>query len=468
MNLMTKGFRHGLLSAVVFGLLLLTSCSEEKDAEILNLAPQNGGPSTPSDQKIMSCSECTFIVPPGTKVIDGKVEGFKPGDVICLSSAQQYHFLSLKNINGTAAKPITVRNCDGIATIHEETVAYALRFESSKHYRLTGGDNPGEYGIKITGSPSNGVVMGYLTSDFEVDHLEVSNVGFAGIMAKTDPSCDDATIRGNYTMRNVSFHDNYIHDSHGEGFYIGHSSYSGKETTCGMRMPHIIENVKVYRNIVKNSGWDGIQLSSAPHGAEIYENVIENFATDNKAAQRSGICIGGGTGGACYNNLIKNGNGSGIQALGTADNTIHNNIVIGATTFGIFCDERTSPGNGYRILQNTVINAGKASVLIYAEKVPNNEVLNNIFIQEGVDNTLESNFIQVLSKEVKMESVNNFFGSTITDLHFKDPSQANFQLTDRSPVIDKGADVSRFKLVKDFYSKERLKGLRYDIGASEF
>jgi len=454
----------------VLSILLLASCSEENEAEILEVPvsiTQETSAAPPPQDAATSCSSCTFIIPPGTRSLDGDVMGLKPGDVICFDAASKYAGITFNHINGTADKPIIIRNCNGRAIVHEETVPYAIRFENSAHFRITGGEREGELGIKITGSPSNGLILGYITSDFEVDHLEVTNVGFAGIMAKTDPSCDDASVRGNYTMRNVSFHDNYVHDTHGEGFYIGHSSYNGKQTDCGVRMPHTIENIKIFKNVVKNTGWDGIQVSSAPIDAEIYNNVVENFATEKKGAQSSGICIGGGTGGLCYNNLVKNGNGIGIQALGLSDNTIHNNIVIGGD-IGIFCDERTEPGKGYQVLQNTVINTNKASIVIYAEKVAKNEVVNNLLIRKGFDHREESNFIQVLSKKVKVESVNNFVASDIEDLYFENPSQSNFRLTELSPVIDKGADVSRFKLAKDFYSKERLKGSQYDIGASEY
>ena len=99
-----------------------------------------------------------------------------------------------------------------------------------------------------------GLKLDGLSTNFEVDHIEVSNVSFAGIMAKTDPNCDDATIRGNFTMYDVLLHDNYVHDTRGEGFYVGNSFWDGMERSCGIRLPHEIKGLKVYNNIVEDTG----------------------------------------------------------------------------------------------------------------------------------------------------------------------------------------------------------------------
>jgi hypothetical protein len=58
------------------------------------------------------------------------------------------------------------------------------------------------YGFNVNGG-NIGMTMDDLSSDFEISNVEVRNSGFAGIMAKTDPSCDVATQRGHFTMRNM-------------------------------------------------------------------------------------------------------------------------------------------------------------------------------------------------------------------------------------------------------------------------
>jgi hypothetical protein len=416
------------------------------------------------------CSTCTYVVPETAGIVDGAALGLKPGDVICLSAALKYtKSITFKNIVGSSDQPIIITNCGGVANLTVTNRPYNVKFSYSKYFRITGGEVTKSYGIKISGSTSCGLVLGDLSTNFEVDHVEVFNVGFAGIMAKTDPNCNDATIRENFLMRDVSFHDNYMHETGGEGFYIGHSSYGGYQTdTCGVRYPHLIENVKVYKNLVRNSGWDGIQLSCATKGAEMYGNTVENYATKNKADQNCGIVLGAGTGGVCYGNYIKVGSGPGIAAFGLADNLIHDNIIINAGQMGIFCDERTEPGAGFKIINNTIINPKTEGMRIYAEKVPSNLVINNIIVNPGsYTKYTTGSYIMKLSGVI-LDISNNYTTRNINDLKFINAIGYNFRLTSTSPVIGIGKNISTYNIWKDFYGAARLKGTTYDIGASEY
>lgn len=202
----------------------------------------------------VTCMECTYVVPAGTKIIDGKALGLKPGSIIGLSSAIAYGTLEFHNIIGTKDQPIIITNCGGTVSIKATDKWHAVKTINSKYFRITGGSSPGVYGIKIQGGEM-GLKLDGLSTNFEVDHVEVSNPGFAGIMAKTDPGCDDATIRGNFTMYDVTLHDNYIHDTGGEGFYVGNSFWGGMDRACGKRLPHEIKGLKIYNNIVSNAGW---------------------------------------------------------------------------------------------------------------------------------------------------------------------------------------------------------------------
>ena len=65
----------------------------------------------------------------------------------------------------------------------------AIQFRESKYIHVTGtGDSNHEYGLKIIYSKSgtSGISLSSLSSDFEIDHMDISNTGFAGIIAKTD------------------------------------------------------------------------------------------------------------------------------------------------------------------------------------------------------------------------------------------------------------------------------------------
>ena len=159
---------------------------------------------------------------------DGKALGYRPGQTICIA-AGSYKSFFFKNFVGTAAQPIKLINCGGQVTVGSDLGQSGIQFYDSKFVKLTGsGDSRYKYGININRTPSgvSGIVVTSFSSDFEIDNVEVSNTGFAGIMIKYDPSCDPATWRGAFSMNNIKVHDTYVHDVAGEGMYIGNSFWN--------------------------------------------------------------------------------------------------------------------------------------------------------------------------------------------------------------------------------------------------
>ena len=451
-------------------------CSEDEPLRVIRgNIPVNPGGSNVSDSTGASieCKECTYIVPADAKIIDGKELGLKPGGIIGLSSAISYGSLEFRNIVGTKEQPIIIRNCGGKAFIKATDHWHALKTVNSKYFRITGGVNPGAYGIRVEGGEM-GLKLDGLSTNFEVDHVEVYNADFAGIMAKTDPSCDDATIRGNFTMYDVLLHDNYIHETGGEGFYVGNSFYDGMERDCGIRLPHEIKGLKIYNNVITNAGWEAIQVGCAIEGTEIFNNTITNYGTVNKQFQNNGIQIGTGTGGLIYNNLIKKGTGNGMIILGTGDNVIYNNIIVDAGANGIFCDERFTPGDGFKFLNNTILSPKMDGIRLYAELVPLNTIVNNIIANPGSyssysgDRTSNDAFVFLESAAVKVKISNNLFVDGLEKVSFVDPEKDNYRLKSNSPAINYGQDISAFDIKVDFYQAKRLSGSAYDVGASEY
>jgi hypothetical protein len=465
-----KATQKVLLAVTLFS--VINQCAEE------NITPSTAArqqiavaDSTGSQLRTSASADCNcdYVVPADSTVVDGKVLALKPGSVICLNSALHYGTLQFQNLEGTEANPIIIRNCGGTATITATDKWHALRTDNSKYFRITGGDVDGVYGIQIRGGEM-GMKLDGLSTNFEVDHVEVSNVKFAGIMAKTDPGCDDATIRGNFTMYDVRLHDNYVHDTGGEGFYIGNSFFDGMQRECGLRLPHLIKGLKVFNNVVRNSGWEAIQVGCAIEGTEIYNNTIENYGSANIKYQDNGIQIGSGTGGAVYNNFIKKGNGNGLIVMGIGDNVIYNNIIVDAGLNGIFCDERYTPGEGFKFINNTIIRPKMFGIRLYSEKVPINVVVNNIISNPGAlaDGNNESAFVSRMSDKVKVDMSNNLFVNNLDTLQFMNPAADNYRLKAASPAINLGKDISRFRIDFDFYENRRLRGIAYDVGASEF
>jgi hypothetical protein len=462
------------LEYFVFALLAFI-CFRCADTELTPTTSTTLTPIASASTTVASeCLDCTYIVPAGVVVIDGQKLGLQPGSIIGLSASIPYKNLIFRNIVGTDLQPIIIKNVGGTAVVDGTGFGYGIRTELSKNFRITGGSKPNTYGIRVIGGHM-GVNLDKLSTRFEIDHVEIQNSGFAGIMAKTDPSCDDATIRANFVMEKVFLHDNYIHDTRGEGMYVGNSYYEfGMNTACGLRLPHEIHNVKIYNNRVINTGWDGIQLACANKGAHVYANTIENFGLENVAGQKNGLQAGAGTGGYMYGNFIRKGTGNGIAIFGLGDNVIHNNIVVEAGEHGIFCDERYTPGPGFKLVNNTIVSPVKDGIRLYSEKVPMNVVINNIVANPGSYSTYvyprtpNDAFIFKLTKTLRVDASNNYFTTDINELKFLNAQLQNYRVDATSPVINAGRDISTYNINKDYYKRLRLNGGAYDIGAFEY
>ncbi len=456
------------LLLIISVFFLFSKCADDEVLPAVKPAVKGSADNNPPKTDTSSDCNCTYVVPADSTVVDGKVLNLKPGSVICLNSAVAYGTLEFHNLTGTKEQPIVIKNCGGEVNLKATDKWHAIKAENSKYFRITGSSVDGIYGIKIQGGEM-GIKLDGLSTNFEVDHVEVSNVGFAGIMAKTDPTCDDATLRENFTMYDVSLHDNYVHDTGGEGFYIGNSFFDGMKGECGIRLPHLIKGLKVFNNIVRNSGWESIQAGCAIEGTEIFNNTIENYGTRNIQYQNNGIQIGAGTGGKVYNNFIKKGNGNGIIMMGTGDNVVYNNIIVGAGLNGIFCDERYTPGPGFKFVNNTIVNPKMYGIRLYSEKVPLNTVVNNIISNPGTLATGDKQaFVYRASNDVKVEMSNNLFVTNTDSVQFVNPAGDNYRLKAQSPAVNFGKDISALKISYDFYENRRLNGVAYDVGASEF
>lgn len=189
-----------------------------------------------------------------------------------------YIWLEIPGLEGTPENPIIITNYDG------QVKTKKLDIWGIKYFRITGKFDPknktgdknylghdegyayssGKYGIWINKDWDN---LGYLTkfsgvgntpiSDFEVDYVEISNGGFSNLL-KWDNHPNP--------VKNVSWHDTYIHDVHGEGMYVGSTSPKDPQSP--------IINFRFYNNRVLRVGFEGIQLGQISGGCEIYNNVV--------------------------------------------------------------------------------------------------------------------------------------------------------------------------------------------------
>ncbi|HYC85186.1 MAG TPA: right-handed parallel beta-helix repeat-containing protein [Chryseosolibacter sp.] len=472
----TPHYTFGIARAIAaLSLILLFQCTDES-VDPSGMPPAGPMPASGSTVSPSLCDACTYVVPSstGTAIVDGAALNLKPGSVICLSAANKYVNVLFRNLVGTGAEPIIITNCGGAASVVATGKPYAMKVESSKHFRIKGGTGS-TYGIKLIGGHM-GLTLEKFSTIFEVNNIEVGNSGFAGIMAKTDPTCDDATIRGNFVMQNLIFHDNYVHDTGGEGLYIGNSFYETGmyREGCGYRLPHTIEGLKIYNNRIERSGWDAIQVGCAISGAHVYRNRIENYGYLNVTYQNNGIQFSQGTRGICYRNLISKGPGIGINVVGFGDAFVHDNVILNAGTFGIFCDERnTRDLPGFTIANNTIINPAQDGIRMYNEYVPG-VIYNNIIVNPGsfakyvYPRTPNDAYVYKINKYIPLTMSNNLLTTDILTVGFKDAANGNYRITESSPARDQGRDVSSLDIMFDYYGLSRLRGTAYDIGATEY
>src|SRR5690606_7290454 len=293
---------------------------------------------------------------------------------------------------------------------------------------LTGtGDPAFQYGIKIPEtkpSGAQGVNIFNYSSDFEIDHLEITQTGFAGIMAKSDPSSDCSNYsyeRPNFMMKNMVAHDNYIHNIRGEGVYFGNSFYRGTLIYCGDRTQygHEIRGVRVYNNIFESTGWESIQVGGGVEDVEIYNNRIYDYGTRNQSSQNGGIQIGEGSIGKVYNNFIKGGTGKAIFIQGLGKTDVYNNVIINAGTASIqlallgsaLPTDIVPPGSflgPIRIINNTIINPSTIETVKESlAGAPGNVIYNNLIVGGPSTKWLK------LRGDTDWKNTNNIYLSTL-------------------------------------------------------
>jgi hypothetical protein len=97
-------------------------------------------------------------------------------------------------------------------------------------------------------------------SDFEVEFVEVTRSGFAGIRMLNDASADP-----NHAMANVKLHDNYVHDVAGEGIYLGWT---------GAPPSNLLPGLQVYNNRFVRTGNEALQIQNLGDGSHVHDNAI--------------------------------------------------------------------------------------------------------------------------------------------------------------------------------------------------
>lgn len=201
-----------------------------------------------------------FLIPTTQSEVDGDALGVAPGDVLAIVAGER-PYLRLRNLEGSAAAPIVVCNRGGAVVLRNQSRPYALKLSQARYVRLTGAGVPGcRYGFVLAGTGEGGsaLIVTDFSSDCEIDHLHILRPAYAGMLIKTDGAPQAS-------FAHLEIHDNYIHDTPGEGLYIGETKRAPGQTFRG---------VEIWNNVVARTGYESCQLAHTIERVRVHHNVF--------------------------------------------------------------------------------------------------------------------------------------------------------------------------------------------------
>ncbi len=414
-----------------------------------------------------------------------------PGDTIVFMS-EVYPQLDIRNIFGDEQEPVYFLS-NGQQVIFTSTSFYNIRFYGCRYIRFSGLNDEHDYGFMVYGSSGNGISVDGKSSDIEIDHCEIYEVGMAGIMAKTDPTCNDfSATRDKFCMYNIRLHHNYIYNTGMEAVYLGPSSFNGIILECDTKdtivFPHLVKGAWVHNNICEYNDLDGLQVSSAVENCFIYNNIVRYDSREMRKDQMSGILIGGGTQCACYNNIISDGYGSGIEIHGDGGR-FYNNLIIRAGKDYKPNDHSDSPRHGifvggiqsntqllpFLLYNNTIVEPKTDGIRFNSTKSSGDICFNNAIVQPGAIHYYDSigipparAYINFTFDGVELDTLYNKFVEIIENAGFTEPQEDDFQTKSGSVFINAGTNVDDLLPALDLAENNRIVGTAPDCGAYEY
>ena len=416
--------------------------------------------------------DCDHTIALAATSANGGDLGVQPGQTVCVEAGER-PFLILEDFVGTEAAPIVIKNCGGQVKIANDDKGYGLLINASRYFRVTGtGDPAFEYGFDVSASRTgpdysgSGVPVGDLSSDYELDHIEVHHTGFAGFILKTESRCDGTANLGAFVQKNTRVHHTYVHDTGGEGFYVGSTGYGGREFDCSgtptVLYPHEHDGVYLYANRIENTGWDGLQVGVTPKNCEVYANLIVNVGTTaTDMVQTRGIQIGGASACKIYDNTLIGGPTIGIFVLGAADTWVANNLIVDFGEDGMYGNDQqldAIAGSSYVFLHNTVVRSGGAGLRLFGDLTQGNAVVNNLFVASANAYGVGGN--------VDAQDQGNLELATVDEAGFEDEASGSYRLKADSVARDVGVVLAGLTVELDHDGVTRDD--KPDVGAFEY
>ncbi|MBR56441.1 MAG: hypothetical protein CMH54_00115, partial [Myxococcales bacterium] len=283
------------------------SCTEntcfENQCQTTNIL--TGCCSTGDCEAVFDIPESTFVLPvniPGPAIYYPDVQAaFPEVDWSTLDRlyipAGHYRYVSIQNLpHRTADDPLIITNRGGQVRVGALEFYYLFGLGGGSNWILTGRWDPvgqtghhafpghdgnnyahtaGTYGLLVDdeyvgNGPGNtaisGLRVGGGATEFEIEFVEITRVGFAGLVLKTDDV-------GDAIMENVKIHDLYVHDTASEGFYLGSTQTQPQ---------HQIMGIEIYNNRILRTGTEVIQVGQVGGDSSIHHNVFMLGALDWK------------------------------------------------------------------------------------------------------------------------------------------------------------------------------------------
>ncbi len=402
---------------------------------------------------------CDHVLDLDVTSVSGADLGVEPGDVVCVAAGER-QFLRLSGFVGSPEAPIVVTNCGGVSTIRNTDRAYALVIEGQSRYlHVTGtGDESAEHGFRISAPdtdpyPGIGVWILGRSSDVEVDHVEVYETGFAGVMAKTDPACEDRAAWPDYVQRNVHLHHLWVHDTGGEGFYVGSTQAMGYERTCDgatVTIPaHFLEGIEIDHVLIEDTGWDGAQVGFARSGCSVHDNVIRRVGLAGEMYQQQGLQIGAYSSCEVRRNVLSDGPAMGIIVLDSADSLFADNVIARFAGDGIYANLRGLVDEAsYRFVHNTIVAPSGAAIRLFGAGVHDAVAWNNFVIAAA-----DGEGSIAAGSDVGFEAADNVFAASIAEAGVA--GDDDFHLGDSSPARGAGRDLTAMGFALDLDGRAR-------------
>jgi len=335
------------------------------------------------------------------------------GDTIFVLS-ERTRALRFQNIKGTVNSPVVVINKGGQVKIDAPATWGAITFENCTYIKITGNGNPAyKYGFSLS-AQSCGLAFSELSSDCEAGYIHINHDGFFGIFAKKDYNGYPPSPAPIFS--NLIIHDCFI-ENVTEGMYIGETKSPGME----------FRHVKIYNNVVRNTGRESIQIANAVEDVEIYNNTLLNSGLDKITFQDNILQIGDNSVANVYNNILIGAPSFGVIAMGMGNISIKNNYF--SSCKGIFTDNRIFTVAGYPI------------------KIENN-YFRDLVSTEAIKNMNEINFLEISNNfwnnEIKFYlnnsgNTNNYIltnnqNISFETLLFTNPQENDYSLAPGTPV----------------------------------